>query len=466
MVKQITLDYGNVMEKVLGPGGLKDEELRMIFGRLQSARDNIERMVREGTIGFPALPDNQQLPEEIKKVVRKMSPGKENFVVIGIGGSALGNIALFQALNHPYHNWLSRQQRTGLKLFVPDNVDPDYLAGLTEILNFRRTIFNVISKSGTTAECLANYFVLRKILEKKVGPKNIQRHLIITTDPKKGFLRQQALKEKIVSFPVPENVGGRFSVLSAVGLVSAAFCGLNIDKILSGARTMAGYLREAEVGKNPAALYAAINYLYYYKGRRIVVMMPYSSRLYGLADWYRQLWAESLGKKFNRDGQEVRIGPTPIKALGVTDQHSQLQLYIEGPADKLLVFLSVAKFGRVVKITGPSDHYLSKATLNKLIQSEELASRLALTKAGCPNLTFVLPEISPQTIGELIYLLEMATAYAGELFGVNAFDQPGVETGKKLTYALLGRSGFEKELAEIAAWQRNFGSGSLNQYQC
>lgn len=240
-------------------------------------------------------------------------------------------------------------------------------------------------------------------------------------------------------------------VLSPVGLVSAAFSGIDIEELLAGAREMDEKCKTPELMKNPAALYALIQYLYYWKGRPISVMMPYSNSLYGIADWYRQLWAESLGKKINRRSNNIFVGPTPVKALGATDQHSQVQLYIEGPQDKVITFLSVGKFANKVPVPAFDKHYLSGHTLNELLKAEEEATRLALTQEGRPNLTINLPEISAKTVGQTLYLLELATAFAGELFDINAFDQPGVELGKQLTYALMGRAGFEEKRKEIEA---------------
>ena len=449
MPETIKLNYANCLKNFVGESGLDVEELKALEPSIAKAYDAIQAMKKQGKLGFMELPYKLEMAEEITAARKKTPKTFENFVVIGIGGSALGNIALQQALRHPFWNLLDKKARKGgLKLFVPDNVDPDLISGLCDVLDVRKTLFNVISKSGTTAECLANYFVLKKILQKKVG-KNYNRHIIITTDVSKGYLRETAEREKIQSFVVPANVGGRFSVLSPVGLVSAAFSGIDIEELLKGAREMDEKCRTDDVFQNPAALYALIQYLYYWKGRHLSVMMPYSNALYGISDWYRQLWAESLGKKTNRKNNNIFVGPTPIKALGATDQHSQVQLYIEGPQDKVITFLSVEKFNNNVQIPSFDRHYLGKKSLNELLKAEEEATRLALTLESRPNMTVSFPEISERTVGQALYLFELATAYAGELFDINAFDQPGVELGKQLTYALMGREGFEEKKKEI-----------------
>jgi glucose-6-phosphate isomerase len=451
MAEMIKLNYANCLKEFVGETGITIEELNAMSPKITDAFKAIEKMKKDGKLGFMELPYKAELAKQIKAAAKKLSPEYENFVVIGIGGSALGNIALQQALRHPFWNYLSSSERKGeLRLFVPDNVDPDYIAGLIDVLDVKKTLFNVISKSGSTAECLANFFILKKALEKKVG-KEYVKHIIITTDSAKGYLRELADKEGILNFVVPANVGGRFSVFSPVGLLSAAFTGINIEKLLAGAAEMDAKCSNDNLLKNPAALYAAVQYLFYWLKRPVSVMMPYSNALYGISDWYRQLWAESLGKRTNRRGEVINVGPTPIKALGATDQHSQVQLYIEGPHDKVVTFLSVEQFDKTVKIPSYDNHYLGGRSLCELLKAEEEATRLALTKENRPNLTISMPKITPETVGQLIYMLELATAYAGELFDIDAFNQPGVELGKQLTYALMGRVGFEEKKAEIEA---------------
>lgn len=449
-MSSIKLDFSNCMTDFAGAHGIDTAELQSLYSKLSSAHNAVHMKKSKGTLGFMELPYKTEEAKKISNFAKKEKLKFDDFVVIGIGGSALGNIALQTALNHPYWNLLSPKQRKNCpRLFVPDNVDPELLKSLLDVLNMKKTVFNIISKSGTTAECLANFFILKNALIKKVGVKNWQKHIIISTDEKKGYLRELASRENIVSFTIPANVGGRFSVLSPVGLISAAFCGINPEKLLKGAADMDKRCG-TDMSKNPAALYAAIQYLMYWKGKKINVMMPYSQALKDVSDWFRQLWAESLGKKTNIKNEVVNVGPTPVKALGVTDQHSQVQLYIEGPYDKVFTFLSVEKYSTTVTVPSTKEkHYLEKHTLNELIKCEEEATRTALTKQSRPNCTIVLPEISEYTIGQVFYMLELAAAYMGELLEINAFDQPGVELGKVLTYGLMGRSGFEKEKKEI-----------------
>ncbi|MBN1383426.1 MAG: glucose-6-phosphate isomerase [Elusimicrobia bacterium] len=449
-MSSVRVDFSNCMSEFAGGHGIDSAELESLYPKLSAAHEAVHQKKAQGSLGFMELPYKTEEAKKISGYAKKQKAKFDDFVVIGIGGSALGNIALQTALNHPYWNLLSKKQRKNCpRLFVPDNVDPELLKSLLDVLNMKKTVFNVISKSGTTSECLANFFILKNALIKKVGIKKWQEHIIISTDEKKGYLRELADKENIVSFTIPANVGGRFSVLSPVGLISASFCGIRPEKLLEGARYMDRKCG-SDIVKNPAAIYAAIQYLMYWKGKKINVMMPYSQALKDVSDWFRQLWAESLGKKTNLKNDVVNLGPTPVKALGVTDQHSQVQLYIEGPYDKVVTFLSVEKYGTTVTVPATkARHYLEKHTLNELIKSEEEATRTALTKQSRPNCTIIFPEISEYTIGQVFYMLELATAYMGELFEINAFDQPGVELGKVLTYGLMGRDGFEKEKKEI-----------------
>jgi glucose-6-phosphate isomerase len=458
----LSLNYANCLSDTLGSEhGLGDQDLAGLQNRLNDAHHSIRQQSTSGKIGFMDLPHAK---EEAKKIMAWAKKAKDQFdtlVVLGIGGSALGNTAIQQALRNPYWNLQDKKERKGaLRLFVLDNVDPRWTAELLAMVDPRKTLFNVVSKSGTTAECLANYFIFREALNKKVGPKKAAQHLVFTTDASKGYLRELAQKETITCFTIPTNVGGRFSVLSPVGLLSAALTGIDILELLEGAEIMARRCGDGSLKENPAALYAAIQHLYSLKGKKLSVLMPYSQNLRGMADWVRQLWAESLGKKLDRKGHTVNAGPTPINALGVTDQHSQAQLYMEGPYDKIITFLSVRDFGKKTAIPKvDKTHYLAGKTLNDLLKAEEQATRAALTKALRPNITLTVSEISPLTVGQLFFFFEMAVAYMGELMNVNAFDQPGVELAKVYTYALMGRQGFEAQKTELDALLRKESEG-------
>jgi len=459
---KIILNYANCLKDFVGKNGLSLLEISAFNTKALAARKNIEADRLSGKIGFMDLPYKTADAKEITKLANSLAKKFDNFVVIGIGGSALGNIALTQALRHPFWNLLDKKSRKKWpKIFVPDNVDPDLISGILDVVDPKTTLFNVISKSGSTAECFANYFVFKEALKKRLG-KNYKNNLIVTTDAKKGYLRETVNKEGLISFPIPDNVGGRFSVMTSVGLVSAAFSGIDVEALLEGAAAMDKQCKNEDILKNPAALYAAIQYMFYKRDRNLSVMMPYSNALYGIADWYRQLWAESLGKKLDKNGKVVCVGPTPVKALGTTDQHSQVQLYMEGPQDKIITFLSVGKFTNTVKIPPFDGHYLGGHSLNGLLKAEEEATRLALTKEARPNMSIELPVINEYTIGQVLYMFELATAYAGEFLNIDTFNQPGVELGKELTYTLMGRAGFEGKKKELEAALKKARSGKYS----
>lgn len=433
---------------------LTSNMLERFTPRLESARRAVLDAAGTGMLGWMDLP--RQDPAPYLDFAARNAGRYECLLVIGIGGSALGTTALATALLPFYYNELSPKERGGHpRLYVLDNVDPDETAALLDRLDLHRTLVNVISKSGSTGESMAGYLVARERLVAAVGAAALNNHLVFTTDPAGGVLRKIGEALGVSLFDVPPGVGGRFSVLSAVGLLPAALVGVDIEGLLAGARDMAEWVATAEGWDNPACKFAGVQFLQDTAlGRCVSVMMPYSARLRDMADWYRQLWAESLGKETDRQGRTVNVGPLPVKALGVTDQHSQLQLYAEGPDDKLITFLGVGEFDQAVTIPAPGPEaealaYLGGHTLAELLWAEQKGTAWALAKRGRPSLTITLPRVDAFSVGALLYMLEMATAIAGELYDVDAFDQPGVELSKQATYALMGRAGYEELVQEI-----------------
>jgi len=443
----LSLDYNYAMAEFIGTQGLSDAELSGLSPSPAALAQEITAVRQEGRLGFMDLPYQKGLLEQLRRVAKPITEWGWDFVVLGIGGSALGARALQQALVHPQHNkfpMARRQHRPGL--WVLDNIDPDFCFGVLDGLDLRRTFVNVISKSGATAETLAQFLWPYQFFKARLGEEQARERLIITTDPEKGPLRRLAEQEKFVSLSVPPNVGGRFSVLSVVGLLPAHLLGIEVEELLAGARFMDQRLQASQYAM--AHRLAALFYLFAArKSRPILVFMPYSSALAGLADWFCQLWAESLGKP-------GAAASTPVRALGATDQHSQLQLYMEGPQDKLITFLEVENFKHHLMIPSlyPDQDemsYLGGHSLGELLATEKRATAFNLMKAGRPSLDLRLPEINAFTVGQLIYLLEVVTVTAAHFFKVNPLDQPGVEGGKKTTYGLMGRPGFEPKQQEF-----------------
>lgn len=454
----VSLDYNYAMADFVGERGLRPEEMQGLNSRMAAIHEDLEKGRQEGRLAFYDLPYQTETVKEIRRVAKPLLEWCWEFVVLGIGGSALGARALHQALCQPQHNRLPLARRQHKpSLWVLDNIDPDFMYGILDALELRRTVVNVISKSGSTAETLAQFLFLYQILKNRVGEEKARERFILTTDPEKGTLRRLAEKEGFLTLSVPPAVGGRFSVLSSVGLLPAAMVGIDIEELLAGARFMDQRLKQAGSHNNLAYTLASLYYLYATaKERPILVFMPYASSLAFFSEWFCQLWAESLGKKFDLKGSVVHAGSTPVRALGVTDQHSQLQLYMEGPHDKLITFLEVEKFTHDLPLNPlfpgyENMDYLGGRSLNELFRTEFQATAFNLRGAERPNLSVRIPEINAFTMGQLIHLFEVVTVAAGGLFGVNPLDQPGVEGGKNTTYGLMGRPGYEKYRREFDA---------------
>ena len=449
---RITIDYNNMMQETLGARGLTKAELTAL-----PLREAVKGMKeKRGQMKWRELPHNQDaIVGEIEAVAKDVRARFENFVVLGIGGSALGPIAVQQALSHLRYNDLPREKRNGPRLFVEDNVDPERMNALLDVIDVEKTCFNVITKSGSTSETMSQLLIVTDLLHRALG-EDISTHLIATTDREKGNLIKIAKRENLQTFYVPDGVGGRFSELCPVGLLAAAVCGIDIRMLLRGAAYMDRLTQNENVFENPAYLPAALQVAAMKRGANIHVLMPYADSLKYIADWYAQLWAESLGKRTDNAGNEIYAGQTPVKSLGVTDQHSQVQLYTEGPFDKVVTFLSVDRYRSTMPIPNgyldiPDVSFLSGHTQNELIAAEEAATEYALMKSGHLSYAIRMPEVNAFTVGELLYLFEVMTAFAGELLFLNAFDQPGVEEGKNATYALLGKPGFAEKKAELDA---------------
>ncbi|MEG0864879.1 MAG: glucose-6-phosphate isomerase [Clostridia bacterium] len=443
----IVLDVNHMMSDIVGfQYGIDAEQVDGMRTAAAMAQQNVQDHRGTGWLGWMELPYNQdEIVAHIEETAANVRKQFDTFVVLGIGGSALGPTAIQQALNHLHYNDLPAEKRGGPRLYVEDNIDPERMAALLDVIDVRKTCFNVITKSGATAETMSQYLIISELLKKEVG-QGWQKHIIATTDREKGNLIQLAKREGFELFFIPPTVGGRFSELTPVGLLPAAVCGIDIREMLAGAAAMDERCKVSDVWKNPALLEAVLQYIAMQDmDMNIQVVMPYADSLKFMADWFCQLWAESLGKNVTRKGMAVNCGQTPTKALGVTDQHSQLQLYTEGPYDKVITLLKVGKFRNEFEISHGCEEFADVAflggkTLNVLIDAERRGTEYALYRAGRMSQTIALPEVNAYTIGQLLFFFEMATAYAGELLDVDAFNQPGVEESKIASYAVLGNT--------------------------
>lgn len=447
------VDFNNMTSAVIGEHGITPEEIAAAAKKIPAVHKGM--CDKKAQMAWRSLPYNQaEIIASIKEDAKRINENYENFVVLGIGGSALGSKALFTGTKHTHYNSLPKEKRGGVRFFVEDNVDPDRLNALFDIIDVSKTVFHVITKSGNTVETMSQFMIILDKLKKQCG--SFKDNIIVTTDKETGIMKKICNEYGFKTYIVPEGVGGRFSVLCPVGLLSAAVLNIDIDELMAGAQAMDEACTQSELEKNPAYMYALLYTTAMKKGVNVSVMMPYADGLLNMAEWYAQLWAESLGKCVDNEGNTVNCGQTPVRALGVTDQHSQVQLYNEGPFDKIITFIEVEEFNTQLTIPNPPINvmdasYLAGQTINKLIASELKGTTYAVTSHGKMNMTIKLEKMDARRIGELFFFLEMSTAAAGEFLNINAFDQPGVEAGKVATFALMGREGYEEKAKELAA---------------
>jgi len=389
-----------------------------------------------GELGFTKLPFADV--SAIEELAQEIANEFHDVVVIGIGGSDLGTRAVFHALKGSIYN-LKEEVRAGAPrlFFAGDTTDPVALQEIIDVVDWQSAALVMVSKSGNTVEQMSVFIYLRNLLLEKVGDEQTKRAIITVTDATTGTLRQITDQEGYRSVAIPSDVGGRFSVLASPGLLPLAIVGVDIRSLLKGAADL-------RVDDERPAHYALIQYAAYRRTQRIHVIMPYTYNLREVGFWFRQLWAESLGKAKNLEGSEVHVSPTPIASLGPTDQHSQGQLYREGANDKTYTFVTVreprvnmtipAAFPRVEGV-----QYLAGHNFNEILLAEQQSTEVALQEVDRPTCCIVLDRLDEYHLGQLLFFFELATAYAGALFGINTYDQPGVERGKELMYEILGK---------------------------
>lgn len=456
---RIQFDHTNLLASMVGEAnGLSAADIAASTPAALEALENFRKMSEEGRYGFPRLPFQSGAIREVRQYAAEIAGTFETVCLVGIGGSALGAWAIDCALRGP-HPVQGAFTPANPRLVILDNVDPSFVTAALDSMNPRKTLVVVIAKSGATAETVAAFLIVRQWLIKALGRKAARRIAAVTSESR-GDLKALAAAENYRTFHIPENVGGRFSVLSPAGLVPAALTGVEIARLCRGAAAMTKDCWRPDLEANPALRAALFHVLLCTRKKKpIQVAFPYSNRLWGAAFWFRQLWAESLGKARNRKGKQVHTGQTPVAALGTTDQHSQVQLYMEGPNDKVHTFWAVGSHrnpGRIPKekLGLEGFDYLAGQSLAKLIDAERRATAAALTAQGRPNCAFTLARVDEEHLGALFQLLEFETAFAGELLNIDAFDQPGVELGKKYTFGLMGRKGFEEYRERFAEYER------------
>ena len=427
---------GELFSLAAGAALLREEGLLESFSdSCREAHEQILQGAREDRPGFGwyALPDMDL--GELQQLVETYSSVR-TVIQVGIGGSALGSLMLQKAL--AFEDNPSGKRR----FFVVDNVDPRDLRKLENSVDPESSLLVVISKSGGTAETMANFLWLFALFEEKLGRKEALRRVVVLTDPQSGILREFVKETGCASLPIPTSVGGRFSVLSPVGLFGAALLNIPLKELLRGAEVMRSHIESSSgIKENSAWLWSVLSHLHEKKGRNISVLMPYADGLEDFAEWFAQLWGESLGK--------IGMGSTPVRALGAIDQHSQVQLYAEGPDDKFYTLIAVKKHPKDCFIPHPPGNsleklaYLEGHSLGEMLYAEAQATASALVEKKRPLFWLEIPVIDAFRLGGLIFFFEYATALRGMLMKINPFDQPGVEQGKLHTYGLMGRKGYE-----------------------
>ncbi len=427
----IQIDYQNALSDKVGLlNGVSKRFFEKSLKKYNPLVKQVFRSKNKYGFAFLNLPDDAGLVRKIKKFVKTQKNKWENIVVLGIGGSALGGIALRNAILGPLHHIEEKPH-----LFFVDNIDPNFITQLLGSIDLKKSLFIVISKSGSTVEPMALFNLIKLKLVKV--QEDWQKHMVFITDAKKGELRPIGKKEKITMFEVPSKVGGRFSVLSSVGLVPAALANMDINGVLRGAKKMREFIKKSKPENNPALILAFLQYFLDKRRKKsMTVMMPYSNLLFRFGDWYRQLLAESIGKN-------KRTGPTPINAMGTTDQHSQLQLYNEGPNNKFLIFLNVLNHQEDLELGSNLPKklaHINDKKMSEIINAALIGTSESLAKNKRPNITINIPRINEETIGALFMLFEFQVALLGLLYKVDAFNQPGVEAGKIITKQILSKS--------------------------
>ncbi|HHU18738.1 MAG TPA: glucose-6-phosphate isomerase [Bacilli bacterium] len=428
-----------------------EHELDYLKEPVKLAHEMVHNKTGAGSdfLGWVDLPENYDKEEfaRIKKAAEKIKSDSDVLLVIGIGGSYLGARAAIDMLNHSFYNALSQDKRkTPQIIFVGNSISSTYTKDVFDLLEGKDVSINVISKSGTTTEPAIAFRIFRKYLEEKYGAEEAKGRIFATTDREKGALKTLADEQGYESFVIPDDVGGRYSVLTAVGLLPIAATGVDIDAIMAGAQKAQAELASPNLEENPAYQYAAIRNVLYNKGKTIEMLINYEPALQYFSEWWKQLFGESEGKDFK--------GIFPSSANFSTDLHSLGQYVQEGRRDLFETVLHVEKPRHDLTLEEEAQdldglNYLAGQTIDFVNEKAYQGTMLAHTDGQVPNLIIHLPELDAYTFGYIVYFFEKACAISGYLLGVNPFDQPGVEAYKKNMFALLGKPGFEKEKAEL-----------------
>lgn len=436
-----TYNYNNLLAENSGnANGINIDELKNLEKEINFAYGTVFANPCADTTAIIDALDNTDFAD-IEEYAKKAREACDAFVVLGIGGSALGANSIFRALCHFRHNELPKEKRNAPRFYVEDNVDPTRLNALLDVIDLTKTIFCVVSKSGNTTETLSQFFAFQKMVENTVGERWIE-HFVVVSENNNGKLNTFAEQYGIKRFFMSPKLGGRYSVLSPVGLLPASVLGLDICAMVEGAKEMYASAKNQDIMKNAPLLSATLDFINYNRGKCMSVVIPYAESLDLVGDWYGQLWAESLGRTVDKNGKEIKVGQTPIKAVGTSAQHSQFQLYLEGPSDKVITFIGVEKFKNNIDLpSGLNSLFGQDVATNRtfadLFNIERIASTIALTSYQCPNETITISEINENIIGKIFMFFILKTIFMGGLMGVSPYNQPAVESIKIGVKAIL-----------------------------
>ena len=432
MVDRVKFYFGKMRTESFNTNAcaVSKQDIELNKNDIKKAYDAVIKNPSKEAKAYFDLVLNPEGLDEIKEYANYVASNFENFVVLGIGGSALGARAIFSALTNMNHkkNKIFRKNRPNW--FIRDSINPDKFLSLLEIIDCKKTMFCVVTKSGGTLETLTQLTLVIERLKKELG-ENYTKNICAITANKDGKLNKWAVQNKVKTFYFSTDVSGRFSVLSAVGLLPAAVVGADIDKILSGAKDMLLSAKNEELLKNPALYGATLQKILMEKGLNISYLMPYADNLKVLSEWYCQLWAESLGKKLDYNGVSKYVGQTPVRALGTVDQHSQLQLCLEGKYDKVMTFIRVTNFHNDAIIpdlkNGLLDDYVANKKLSDILNTSQEATEKAMFERGRVSRTIVVDSVDEYVMGNLMMFFMLETSFTGALLGLNTYNQPSVE---------------------------------------
>lgn len=440
---KILFDYSNA--------GIKDEEIKNALWQLKDAHNMLHNKTGAGNdfLGWIDLPVNYDKEEfnRVKAAAKRIRENSDVFIVIGIGGSYLGARAVIEALGHSFYNMLPKEKRQGPEIyFVGNNISGTYVQHLLDLIEGKDISVNVISKSGTTTEPGIAFRIFKKYVEEKYGKEEAKKRIFATTDKEKGALRTLANEEGYETFIIPDDVGGRFSVLTPVGLLPIAVAGIDIDKLMEGAKDGREEYQNEDFESNIAYQYAIVRNILYRKGKQIEILANYEPSLHFISEWWKQLYGESEGKD--------QKGIFPASVDFSTDLHSLGQYVQDGSRILFETVLNVEKPKLDITLEAEETdldglNYLAGKTMSFVNNNAFKGTLLAHVDGGVPNLVITIPEINEYYIGKLLYFFEKACGISGYLLGVNPFDQPGVEAYKKNMFVLLGKPGYEELRNEL-----------------